>query len=583
MALDGITIAALTKELREELQGGRIYKIAQPERDELLLTIKNNGSQYRLVLSADASLPLLYLTENNKKSPMSAPNFCMLLRKHIQNARILSIDQPGLERVVHMRLEHLNEMGDLCQKILTIELMGKYSNIIFRDDDKIIDSMKHISTAVSSVREVLPGRTYFIPRAEEKLNLLDEDIKELHGCFMERLEEKSLPAGKFLYRNFTGLSPVMAEEICFEAGIDGDKPGTALEAEEKEMLFQAITAMGERIKKGGFIPNIIYAGGEPKEFGVVPYEIFRGMEVKEISSVSLMLKLYYEEKSRTTRIRQKSADLRKVVQTAIERSSKKLDLQQKQLKDTEKREKYKVYGELLHTYGYEAKAGDDSITVVNYYDGKELKIPLDTELTPMENAAKYFERYGKMKRTYEALTELTKETEADLQYLETVLISLELSRDEEDLAQIRDELFKSGYIKKRGGEKKVKSGSKPLHYISSDGFHMYVGRNNYQNEEITFRMAEGGDWWFHAKGIPGSHVIVKCKGAELPDGTFEEAARLAAHYSGKREQDKVEVDYIQKKHVKKPGGGKPGFVVYYTNYSMVIDTDISKITVVNER
>ena len=238
---------------------------------------------------------------------------------------------------------------------------------------------------------------------------------------------------------------------------------------------------------------------------------------------------------------------------------------------------------MLHTYGYEAKAGDDSITVVNYYDGKELKIPLDTELTPMENAAKYFERYGKMKRTYEALTELTKETEADLQYLETVLISLELSRDEEDLAQIRDELFKSGYIKKRGGEKKVKSGSKPLHYISSDGFHMYVGRNNYQNEEITFRMAEGGDWWFHAKGIPGSHVIVKCKGAELPDGTFEEAARLAAHYSGKREQDKVEVDYIQKKHVKKPGGGKPGFVVYYTNYSMVIDTDISKITVVNER
>lgn len=583
MALDGITIAALTKELGEELQGGRIYKIAQPERDELLLTIKNNGSQYRLVLSADASLPLLYLTENNKKSPMNAPNFCMLLRKHIQNARILSIDQPGLERVVHIRLEHLNEMGDLCQKILTIELMGKYSNIIFRDDDKIIDSMKHISTAVSSVREVLPGRTYFIPRTEEKLDLLDEDIKELHGCFMGRLEEKSLPAGKFLYRNFTGLSPVMAEEICFEAGVDGDKPGTALEAEEKEMLFQTLIAMRERIKKGGFIPNIIYAGGEPKEFGVVPYQIFRGMEVKEISSVSLMLKLYYEEKSRTTRIRQKSADLRKVVQTAIERSSKKLDLQQKQLKDTEKREKYKVYGELLHTYGYEAKAGDDSITVVNYYDGKELKIPLDTELTPMENAAKYFERYGKMKRTYEALTELTKETESDLQYLETVLISLELSRDEEDLAQIRDELFKSGYIKKRGGEKKVKSGSKPLHYISSDGFHMYVGRNNYQNEDITFRMAEGGDWWFHAKGIPGSHVIVKCRGAELPDGTFEEAARLAAHYSGKRGQDKVEVDYIQKKHVKKPGGGKPGFVVYYTNYSMVIDTDISKITVVNEK
>lgn len=583
MALDGITIAALTKELREKLQGGRVYKIAQPERDELLLTVKNNGSQYRLILSADASLPLLYLTENNKKSPMNAPNFCMLLRKHIQNARILSIDQPGLERAVHIRMEHLNEMGDLCQKILTIELMGKYSNIIFRDDDKIIDSMKHVSTAVSSVREVLPGRTYFIPRTEEKLNLLHEDTKELRKCFVKRLEENSMAAGKFLYGNFTGLSPVMAEEICFEAGVDGDKPGTALKEEERENLFCALIKLRENVEKGNFIPNIVYAGAEPKEFGVLPYRIFRDMTVKEIPSVSFMLKLYYEEKSRTARIRQKSADLRKIVQTAIERNSKKLDLQQKQLKDTEKRDKYKIYGELLHTYGYEAEAGDKSITVVNYYDGEELTIPLDTELTPMENAAKYFERYGKMKRTYEALTNLTKETREDLQYLETVLISLELSRDEEDLAQIRDELAGSGYIKKRGQEKKVKSGSKPLHYISSDGFHMYVGRNNYQNEEITFRMAEGGDWWFHAKGMPGSHVIVKCKGAELPDRTFEEAGRLAAHYSAGRGLDKVEVDYIQKKHVKKPGGAKPGFVVYYTNYSMVIDTDIGKIAAVNER
>lgn len=582
MALDGIAIAALTKELREKLQGGRVYKIAQPERDELLLTIKNNGSQYRLILSADASMPLLYLTENNKKSPMNAPNFCMLLRKHIQNARILSIDQPGLERVVHIRMEHLNEMGDLCQKILTIELMGKYSNIIFRDDDKIIDSMKHVSTAVSSVREVLPGRIYFIPQTEEKLNLLHEDTKELQEWFMKRLKERNMAAGKFLYRNFTGLSPVMAEEICFEAGVDGDKPGTALEEEERKKLFCSIIRLGENIKKGDFIPNIIYDGAEPKEFGVLPYKIFPGMAVKEIPSVSLMLKLYYEEKSRAARIRQKSADLRKIVQTAIERNSKKLDLQQKQLKDTEKRDKYKVYGELLHTYGYEAEAGDKSITVVNYYDGEELTIPLDTELTPMENAEKYFERYGKMKRTCKALTDLTKETRDDLQYLETVLISLELSGDEEDLAQIRDELVKSGYIKKKGQEKKVKSGSKPLHYISSDGFHMYVGRNNYQNEEITFRMAEGGDWWFHAKGMPGSHVIVKCKGAELPDRTFEEAGRLAAHYSAGKGLDKVEVDYIRKKHVKKPAGAKPGFVVYYTNYSMVIDADISKIAVINE-
>lgn len=582
MAFDGITIAALTEELKRNLEGGRIYKIAQPEKDELLLTIKNNGNQYRLLISSDASLPLLYLTEDNKKSPINAPNFCMLLRKHIQNARIVSISQPGLERVVHIRLEHLNEMGDLCQKILTVELMGKYSNIIFRDDEKIIDSIKHVSTAVSSIREVLPGRAYFIPGTEEKLNLPDEDNALFREQLLNRMEEKSLSVNRFLYQNYTGLSPVMAAEICYEAGVDGDKPTNALADEEKDALFLTMLRLAKRIGEKNFSPNIVYEGEEPKEFGVVSYEIFRGMNVKEFHTVSELLKHYYEEKSTVTRIRQKSVDLRKIVQTALERNSKKLDLQQKQLKDTEKREKYKIYGELLHTYGYEAKDGDRSLTVVNYYDGKEMNIPLDPELTAMENAAKYFDRYGKLKRTYEALTVLTKETEEEVHYLESVLMSLELARDEEDLLQIREELVKSGYIKKRGTGRKVKLSSKPLHYISSDGFHMYVGKNNYQNEEITFQMAEGGDWWFHAKGMPGSHVIVKCKGAELPDRTFEEAARLAAHYSGGGAQGKVEVDYIQKKHVKKPAGAKPGFVVYYTNYSMMIDTDISGIAPAQE-
>lgn len=582
MAFDGIVVAALMKELGDKLAGGRVYKIAQPEKDELLLTIKNNGNQYRLLISADASLPLLYLTEDNKKSPMNAPNFCMLLRKHVQNARILSVTQPGLERVVHIRMEHLNEMGDLCQKILTVELMGKYSNIIFRDDEKIIDSMKHVSLAVSSVREVLPGRTYFIPGAEEKLDLLKEDEEKLRTLFFDRIQEKSIEISKFLYQNYTGLSPVMAAEICYEAGVDGDKPTAALEDEEKECLFQRILNLKANIKKGNFVPRIVYADKEPKEFGVLPYEIFPGMEQKDFASVSAMLKQYYEEKSMITRIRQKSADLRKIVQTVLERNSKKLDLQQKQLRDTDKRDKYKVYGELLHTYGYEAKEGDRSLTVINYYDGKEMTIPLDKELTAMENAAKYFDRYGKLKRTYEALSVLTKETEDELHYLESVMMALDLARDEEDLMEIREELAKSGYIKKKGTGRKEKLVSRPLHYMSSDGFHMYVGKNNYQNEEITFRMAEGGDWWFHAKGMPGSHVIVKCKGVELPDATFEEAARLAAHYSRGGNQEKVEVDYIQKKHVKKPGGAKPGFVVYYTNYSMVIDTDISGIQLVNE-
>lgn len=577
MAFDGITTAALVKELTQKLEGGRIYKIAQPEKDELLLTVKNNGNQFRLLISSDASLPLLYLTEDNKKSPMNAPNFCMLLRKHIQNARIIAITQPGLERVVHIRLEHLNEMGDLCQKILTVELMGKYSNIIFRDDEKIIDSMKHISTAVSSIREVLPGREYFIPGADEKLDILNIDSNGLWNGLEKLLTEKSTAVYRFLYQNITGLSPVVASELCFRAGVDADKPTNALEEVEKKNIFAELVQLSEKIREGSFTPCIVYDGEAPKEFGVFFYQIYAGMQIKEFDSISAVLKSYYEEKSTHTRVRQKSVDLRKIVQTAIERNSKKLDLQTKQLADTQKRDKYKVYGELLHTYGYEVKEGEKSITVVNYYDGSPITIPLDPLLSPMENAAKYFEKYAKLKRTFEALTALTKETEEELHYLESVMIALDMARGEEDLLQVREELVASGYIKKKNAGKKAKLISKPLHFVSDDGYHMYVGKNNFQNEEITFQMAEGGDWWFHAKGMPGSHVIVKCKGAELPDETFEQAARLAAHFSKGGNQDKVEVDYIQKKHVKKPGGGKPGFVVYYTNYSMLIDTDISKI------
>ncbi len=577
MAFDGITIAALTAELRDKLEGGRLYKIAQPEKDELLLTIKNNSNQYRLLISANASLPLLYLTDDNKKSPMNAPNFCMLLRKHVQNARIVAVTQPGLERVVHIHMEHLNEMGDLCTKILTVELMGKYSNIIFRDDEKIIDSMKHISIAVSSVREVLPGRAYFIPGADEKMDLVKEDWKALQVNAMNAMTEKSVPVQKFIYQSFTGIAPIVGTELCYRAGVDGDKPTNALDDVEKNKIMDEMQRLREVLQKENFMPAIVYDGETPKEFGVLTYTIYKGMNQKEFTSVSELLKQYYNEKSTVTRIRQKSVDLRKIVQTAVERNAKKLDLQNQQLKDTQKREKYKVYGELLHTYGYEAKEGDKSITVINYYDGNELTIPLDPELTPMENAKKYFDKYGKLKRTYEALTVLSKETEEELHYLESVMMALDMAREEDDLTQIKEELILSGCVKKKGNNKKAKLLSKPLHYISSDGYHMYVGKNNYQNEEITFQMAEGGDWWFHAKGMPGSHVIVKCKGAELPDRTFEEAARLAAYYSKGNGQDKVEIDYIQKKHVKKPNGSKPGFVVYYTNYSMMIDTDISNI------
>ena len=624
MAFDGITIANITKELHDTLLGGRIYKIAQPESDELMLTIKNNSSQYRLLLSANASLPLVYLTETNKPSPMTAPGFCMLLRKHLQNARIIGISQPGLERIIYLELEHLNELGDLCRKKLIIEIMGKHSNIIFCDgQDKIIDSIKHISGMVSSVREVLPGRDYFIPQTQSKWNplrfcamytdIMAENVSEVltntpldkqtesetaaiyppaasvfaksdesaealsYVNLCEHMREKPMAVYKALYTSYTGLSPIIAQEICYRAGIDGDLPANVLEESSLHALYGTLTGMMSQIVSGSFAPSIIYDGREPIEFASLPLTLYADKTVKSYDSVSVVLEQYYAERSTVTRIRQKSVDLRKIVQTALERNVKKYDLQMKQMKDTDKREQYKVYGELLNTYGYNIEPGAKSMEALNYYTNETITIPLDDTLTPQENAKKYFDKYGKMKRTYEALSELTVQVKEEIEHLESILAALDIALQEEDLVEIKEELIESGYIRRKGGTKKIKITSKPFHYISSDGFHMYVGKNNYQNDELTFKFATGNDWWFHAKQKAGSHVIVKTEGKELPDRTFEEAARLAAYYSKGREQNKVEIDYIQKKHVKKPVGAKPGFVVYYTNFSMAIDSDISGI------
>lgn len=574
MALDGIMIAAVTDELDRTLTGGRIAKIAQPEADELLLTVKTPKGQHRLYVSASASLPLIYLTDENKASPMTAPNFCMLLRKHIGGGRITGISQPGLERIVCLDIEHLDELGDLCRKKLIVEIMGKHSNIIFCDDKgMIIDSIKHVSAQVSSVREVLPGREYFIPDTMKKHDPLAVSEQDFAGI----LKEKPMPAGKAIYTSFTGISPVTAEEICYLSGIESLMSARELPEDALLHLGRQFGYYLEHVRQKDFSPVIYDENGSPKEFGALPLSHFAQLEERRFDSASEVLKTYYALKNTQTRIRQKSTDLRHVVQTALERSRKKYDLQSRQIADTKNRDKYKVYGELINTYGYNLKPEAKELTCLNYYTNEEITIPMDSTRTPQENSQKYFARYNKLKRTFEALSELIKETAEDIEYLESISNALDIALSEADLAQIKEELMQSGYIRWKFSKKKVKLVSRPLHYISSDGYHMYVGKNNLQNDELTFSFANGNDWWFHAKKTPGSHVIVKTGGDELPDRTFEEAGRLAAYYSKKQGSDKVEIDYVEKKHVKKPNGAKPGFVVYYTNYSLVIDSDISGI------
>lgn len=590
MAFDGIVISNLVRDFKEKLTGGRIVKISQPEKDELVLTIKNY-EQMKLFISAGASLPLIYFTSQSFTNPAAAPNFCMLLRKHFNSARILDVDQPGLERIIRFKVEHLDEMGDLCIKYIIVEIMGKHSNIILTDSSlKIIDSIKHVSGLVSSVREVLPGREYFIPNTADKKNPLECSSED----FKAAVFSKPAPLSKAIYTSLTGISPLIANEICFRAGISADTHVSELSDDMQYHIYNIFSMLMDEVRNGNYYPHIVYSSGTPVEFSSIRLNTYSSSgeyEIKEFSSISEVLESYYAQKNAMSRIHQKSADLRRILSNLIERNVKKYDLQLKQLEDTQKREKYKIYGELLTAFGYGLEPGSKSVVVNNYYDdNNELTIPLDPELSAVDNAKAYFEKYSKLKRTYEALSKLTLETKEEFEHLDSIRTALDIAVREDDLLEIKEELMQYGYIrrhfdsKKKNGkkDKKPKFTSEPFHYISSDGYHMYVGKNNFQNDELTFKFASGGDWWFHAKGIPGSHVIVKSDGNELPDRVYEEAGSLAAYYSKERDSAKVEIDYLERKNVKKPAGAKPGFVVYYTNYSLMASPDISNLTLVSD-
>lgn len=581
MAFDGVVISNIVKDMKDRLIGGRIYKIYQPEQDEINLVVKNHSTTYRLMLNASATLPLVYFLDENKLNPPTAPNFCMLLRKHIGNGRIVGIEQPGFERIIIMEIEHLDEMGDLCKKRLAIELMGKHSNIIFMEQDgRIIDSIKRIGAHISSVREVLPGYDYVLP-PNEKMNPLEMTEE----YFKNQLLEKPMSIEKAIYSSVTGFSKLIANELCYEAGIDGNFSTDSLADANKNNLWECYQALIKRMQKGKYEPVVVYRDEVPVAFSAIPLRMYEDFTIENFEDISTVLSTYYSEKDTYSRIHQKSTDLRKVLATAVERTSKKYDIQRKQLKDTEKREKYRIYGELLQTYGYEIQSGDKSITVVNYYDNQEVTIPLDENLTPVENANKYFNKYNKLKRTYEASLNLVKESKESLDHLLSLQNSIEIATSEADLAEIKEEMVLAGLVKAKVGKKTgVKTEkSKPLHYISSDGFHMYVGKNNLQNDRLTFKTAGTKDLWFHAKEMPGSHVVVKLEGAEdVPDATYEEAARLAAYYSSGKTSPKVEIDYTRRGNLKKPPQASPGYVIYHTNYSMVALPDIKGIEEIKE-
>ncbi len=572
MSIDGITIRAISSELNAKLCGAHIKKIAQPEPEELIITASKERTTHRLFISASPSLPVVYLTSENKESPMTAPNFCMLLRKYIGSGRIADISQVGMERVIAVSIEHLNEMGDPAKKTLYIEVMGKYSNIILVDEnDMVLDAIRHVSAAVSSVREVLPGRDYFIPKQEDHYNLFELQEDDLYNDIFNR----PVTIRKMFFDSLTGFGPVMAEEICNRLDIDSDASVLSLSDWQKKALSDELFKLRDQLSASDFSPTLITDTSE-KPVEVYPFvlSLYHGADyrVKYFDSISEALYTFYATKNLRNNMDQKSHDLRKQVMNLLDRNNKKLAIQNKQYRDTDSMDKFRLYGELLTANAYMLTPGMKKVTVNNYYTNEDVTITLDETLPIMENANKYYAKYNKLKRTREALDTQIAETKNAIEHLSSIMASISLAENESDLTPLKQELFDYGFTKKRpdGGKKGQKKKMKPLHFMTEDGYDIYVGKNNYQNEEVTFKIASGGDWWFHTKTIPGSHVIVKSKGQpSLPDHIYEIAASLAAYYSTGRDSEKVEIDYVQKKELRKVSGAAPGYVIYHTNYSMV--------------
>lgn len=576
MALDGIATANIVFELNDRLLGGRIDKIYQPLGDEIIFSARSIGANYKVLASANSSHPRIHLTQLSKDNPMSPPLFCMVLRKYIAGGKIVRITQPNFERIILIEIESMNEMGDVTAKKLIIEIMGKHSNIILTDEnDKILDAIKRVSHEKSSVREVLPGKTYVFPPSQNKSNPLHAEFEPF--LFLLHQQE-GMKLQEFIYKNYTGISPVMASEICFRANLEPSLACEQVDNISGQNLFSAFFEVMQKTAENAFSPEIIYQPKTNKilDFSVLPMTQFKTFKQVPYPSISELLEAFYSEKDNAYHIQQKAHDMRRIILSNIERCVKKKEIQKKTLKDTDSKELWKLKGELITSNIYAIPKDATSFTAVNFYEETmpEIEIALDPTKTPAENAQKYFNKYNKAKRTLEALKIQTKQNDDELDYLESILNGLENAKETGDLEEVKTELTEAGFMKKRftkkGKQQKPKT-TKPMHFISSNDFDIYVGKSNIQNDELTLRFAESKDIWLHTKDIPGSHVIIRTNGTgTTPDATLLEAANLAAFYSKAKTGSNVPVDYTLRKNVKKPNGAKPGMVIYEQNKTLYI-------------
>lgn len=564
MALDAVAVSALVDEL-QCLVGGRVDKVHQPERDEIAVYVRTYDSSYRLVLSASSANPRAHLTEHTKKNPATAPLFCMLLRKHIGSGKITAVEQVGFERIIKISVESYNELGDLTVKYLITEIMGRYSNVILvSEDGTVIDSVKHVDGTVSSVREILPGGVYAPPPPQNKVPLTGFGADDTIPF------DRPVKADKAILSSVAGISPLTAREIVYSVFGTTDVNAADVNTNKAAELKLAVMKLGERVRNKDFSPCIITdnATGKLMEFSAVDIRQYERLaSVQSAGSMNEVVDDFYYRRDMHDRMRQKSAGIVKLLNNNIERVSKKLSILERTVKDAENREEYKIKGDLLTANIYRMQEGMKEIEADNFYEpgSAPMKIALDPSLSPSMNAQRYYKKYNKAKT---ALVEAAKQIEAaraDLDYLESTLYIAENAETIEDIDAVKDEMASLGYISRRSKQtrRKAKEKSKPMHFVSSDGFDIYVGRNNTQNDYLTLKFANTSDLWFHTKDIHGSHAVIKLGlDKDVPKNTILEAARLAAYYSQARESAQVPVDYTVIKNVKKPNGAKPGMVIY---------------------
>ena len=581
MPLDAICLGAVTEELNHVLAGCRVEKVYQPDRDEIVLQTRGQGGARRLLVSTAAGAPRVHFIDVARENPAAPPMFCMLLRKHVQGAKIAAVVQPAVERMLTIELDTTDEMGVACKKHLICELMGKHSNVILcGEDNRIIDAMRRVDGDLSGKRQVLPGLFYRLPPAQEK-----HDPFALSGVGLSaslQSADGEMGLDRYLLSQLLGFSPLLCRELSYRATGDTAKPVGKLTAEEQLRLAQVFEDLKSYLTEKRWKPFLLTKTEDHAvfDFSFLPITQYEGlMTVSQEQSFSDLLAAFFEKKGKAERMARRSADLHKAVVNARDRLARKLAAQQKELDATQNREQYKRLGDLITANLYQLEKGMNKAVVVDYYDEAcpEVEVALDVRLTPQQNAQKYFKLYNKAKTAEEVLTQQLAQGRADLDYLESVLVALGEAESERDLAQLREELTQAGVLSSkqaRNKKQRVKPvAAKPFHYRSSDGFDIFAGKNNLQNDLLTLKTAFKSDIWFHTQKIHGSHVILVPDGREPTDRAMTEAAMIAAYHSKARQSSLVPVDYTPVRQVKKPAGAKPGMVIYHVYQTAYVTPD----------